>query len=213
MKKIVLRFLIFLMFNFCYCQVTTNWELSSLLKEDFNGIIDGHPIVVSSSIGEVLSFNGINDALFLNQMPLKDLETFTVEMIFKPATDGSFEQRVLHIGEVSRDRMLLEIRVLNGYWYFDGFVKSGEHKKALIDESLMHKSGVWHHVALVVEKHKLTTYVNGVRELQEPFEFRPIQTGKTSIGVRLNKRSWFKGDIYKIRITPNAITPIDFMSL
>ncbi len=196
----------------CLGQNYETWDLVSLSKNTVGLELSGSPKVVSSPHGESLSFNGIDDALFLNQMPLKDLETFTVEMIFKPATDGSFEQRVLHMGEVSGDRMLLEIRVLNGHWYFDGFVKSGENKKALIDEALIHELGVWHHVAFVIDKHRLTTYVNGVKELQEDFEFSPIQTGRTSIGVRLNKRSWFKGDVFKIRITPKVLKSKDFMS-
>jgi hypothetical protein len=58
----------------------------------------------------------------------------------------------------------------------------------------------------------LTTYVNGKQELHEETSFLPIETGQTSIGVRLNKVSWFKGAIYKIRITPKQINPNRFMS-
>lgn len=37
-------------------------------------------------------------------------------------------------------------------------------------------------------------------------------SGKTSIGVRLNEQSWFKGTIYKIRISPEALSPNNFMT-
>ncbi|MDP3914942.1 MAG: hypothetical protein Q8R96_14515 [Bacteroidota bacterium] len=42
--------------------------------------------------------------------------------------------------------------------------------------------------------------------------FSPIQTGKTSIGVRLNEQSWFKGAISQIRVSPEALNPNDFLN-
>ncbi|MCR8666779.1 LamG domain-containing protein [Aestuariibaculum sp. M13] len=204
---------LFLCCNKSNSQETTDWVVSSLVNKDFVlETINASPKVVRAPFGEVLKFNGVDEALFLEEMPLTNLKSFTVEMIFKPEIDGDFEQRVLHMGEVSSDRMLLEIRVLNGDWYFDGFVKSGENKKALVDETMLHKLGNWYHVAFIVEKDGLTTYVNGKQELYESFKFKPIQTGKTSIGVRLNKKSFFKGDIYRIRVTPKPLKPKDFLS-
>lgn len=189
------------------------WMLAKLLNENSKEIkISGHPQTANSPYGKAVSFKGADDALFLSAMPLVDIKEFTVEMIFKPSINGDFEQRVLHIGEVSGDRMLLEIRAIDGHWYFDGFVASGENKLALIDETLIHPLGKWYHVAFVVTPKSLTTYVNGKLELNEPFSFNPIQTGQTSIGVRLNKRSWFKGSIYKIKITPKELTPSLFMA-
>jgi len=40
----------------------------------------------------------------------------------------------------------------------------------------------------------------------------PIQTGQSSIGVRQNKVSWFKGAIYQLRISPEALSPNDFLT-
>ena len=191
----------------------TEWLLANLLQEKSSNVeISGNPQIVTSPYGEAVSFNGIDNALFLNKMPLQSLQEFTVEMIFKPEINGVFEQRILHIGESKKDRMLLEIRAVGTNWYFDGYAASGTNKKALIDEKLIHPLEKWYHVAFVVTPKSLTTYVNGKQELHEETSFLPIETGQTSIGVRLNKVSWFKGAIYKIRITPKQINPNRFMS-
>ncbi len=188
------------------------WTIADLLHQKSNSIeISGKPQIVSSPYGDAVTFNGIDDAFFLNELPLKSLQEFTVEMIFKPELNGVFEQRILHIGESTKDRMLLEIRAIGSNWYFDGYAASGTNKKALIDEKLIHPLEQWYHVAFVVTPKSLTTFVNGKQELQEDFSFLPIESGQTSIGVRMNKVCWFKGAIYKIRITPKQIEPNHFM--
>ena len=194
-------------------QTTTEWLLANLLREKSNNVeISGTPKIVASPYGEAVSFNGIDDALFLNKLPLQSLHEFTVEMIFKPELKGVFEQRILHIGESTKDRMLLEIRAVDNNWYFDGYTASGTNKKALIDEKLIHPLEQWYHVAFVVTPKSRTTYVNGKQELFLEFPFLPIESGQTSIGVRMNKVCWFKGAIYKIRITPKQVQPNNFMS-
>ena len=192
---------------------STEWVVADLLRERSTNVqIMGNPDLVESPYGKVVQFNGISDALFLEAMPLQSVKAFTVEMIFFPETDSPFEQRIVHIGEVDGDRMLLEIRVVDGNWYFDGFVASQGNGMALIDEKLTHPLEQWHHVALVVSQDSLTTFVNGEKELSESFSFTPFETGRSSIGVRQNKRSWYKGLIYKIRITPEALLPDDFLA-
>ncbi|WP_461629590.1 LamG-like jellyroll fold domain-containing protein [Labilibaculum euxinus] len=190
----------------------TEWLVADLLQQNSKQIkILGQPKLVDSPYGKAVSFNGSSDALILQEMPLKSMKEFTVEMIFCPDINASFEQRILHIGEVLGNRMLLEIRAVTDIWYFDGFAASGNSKKALINEQLTHQLGQWYHVALVVRPNSLTTFVNGKKELSESFSYQPIGTGNCSIGVRLNKRSWFKGMIYKIRIVPQQLNPDDFM--
>ena len=189
------------------------WIIAELLVDESNEVkIQGSPKLTNSPYGEAVSFDGISDAFFLSEMPLRSFNEFTVEMIFKPDTSSPFEQRILHIGEVSEDRMLLEIRAVEDQWYFDGFISSSIHSLALIDEHKTHPLGHWYHVALVVSPDRMTTYVNGLLELTEPFIYSPIQTGQTSIGVRQNKRSWFKGSIYKIRVTTQALNPNQFLT-
>lgn len=190
----------------------TTWLLADLLKNKSTEVL-GKPEIVASPYGEAVAFDGIDDALFLKEMPLKGLESFTVEMIFKPDVNALFEQRVLHIGEITSDRMLLEIRAVANNWYFDGYAASRGVKLALAKEDLLHPSGQWYHVAFVVTPTSLTTFVNGKQELHEAYTFNPIEKGQTSIGVRMNKVSWFKGAIYKIQISPTALKPNQFLRL
>lgn len=191
---------------------TTEWVLASLFHEKQTQLeISGAPKIIASPYGEAVYFDGIGDAFFLKEMPLQSLQEFTVEMIFNPDKNAPFEQRLVHIGEATKDRMLLEIRTVETNWYFDGYAASGTNKKAVNDEKLLHPLRQWYHVAFVVSPDSLTTYVNGKQELQESFSFNPIENGTTAIGVRLNKVSWFKGAIYKIRITPKRLQPDYFM--
>jgi hypothetical protein len=145
-------------------------------------------------------------------MPLTGLDQFTIELIFQPASGGNFEQRFMHLGEVQGDRVLLELRSTEAGWYFDGFIKVGEQNCTLIDPQLLHPLDQWYHVAYVVDKGKLATFVNGKKELEGNIVMAPVKGDKTSIGVRQNGVSWFKGAIYKIRITNEALTPGNFMS-
>ena len=144
-------------------------------------------------------------------MPLIGLEQFTIEVIFQPASGGSFEQRFLHFGEIEGDRVLLELRANTTDWYFDAFITAGEQKCTLIDPKLLHPLDQWYHAAYVIDNGKLETYVNGKKELEGKVFLSPLKGGRTSIGVRQNKVSWFRGAIYRVRISPAALEPSKFM--
>ena len=192
----------------------TVWTLSDFIGKPKEGLqIKGNPGMVKYKNGEAVSYNGSSDAIYLDSMPLAGLNQFTVEVVFKPSGGGNFEQRFLHCGEVQGDRVLLELRsTLNG-WYFDAFIITGDNQLALIDPGLLHPHDQWFHLAYVVDHGKLETYVNGKKELSGTIEMTPLKGGKTSIGVRQNEVSWFKGAIYKIRILPEALKPEDFLDL
>jgi hypothetical protein len=190
----------------------TEWTLSDLPGRTSEGVqIKGKPGTIKFKNNSAISFNGSSDAIFLESMPLAWCEQFTIEVIIKPASGGNFEQRFLHIGEVQGDRVLLELRSTEAGWYFDGFVKVGDLEKALIDQQLLHPFDQWYHLAYLVDNGKLETYINGKKELESYLGITPLRVGKTSIGVRQNEVSWFKGAIYKIRITPEALKPKNFM--
>ncbi|MBT3373970.1 MAG: LamG domain-containing protein [Lentisphaerae bacterium] len=168
----------------------------------------GNPRLVDSPYGKAVVFDGKGDAFFLATNPLLGLRTFTVEVVVRPDAHGPKEQRFLHIGEPHGDRMLIETRLTDdGQWYLDTYLQSGESNRTLKDESLLHPVGRWCHVALVVDDGKMVNYVNGKVELEGDLDFDPIDTGRTSIGVRLNRVSWFKGAVYKVLITPRALKP------
>jgi hypothetical protein len=47
--------------------------------------------------------------------------------------------------------------------------------------------------------------------LESQIKVEPLHGGKTSIGVRQSETSWFKGAIYQIRISPEALNPSQFL--
>jgi hypothetical protein len=160
-----------------------------------------------------LRFNGTDDGIFVEAMPISGLEQFTIEVILRPESGGNFEQRFLHIGEVNGDRVLFELRSIPEGWYLDGYIRNGDQQCTLIDPKRVYPSDAWYHTAYVVDHGNISTWVNGKKELEGKIDLTPLKTGKTSIGVRQNEVSWFRGTIYKIRITPKALPPDKFMHL
>jgi hypothetical protein len=189
------------------------WELGRLNDSPINGkTISGKPEKVSCPYGKAMQFDGLGDGIFLDENPLENLAQFTIEVVIYPDPKGEFEQRFLHMGEVNGDRVLLELRLTKeDQWYLDAYIKAAGAFQTLIDSSLAHPAGAWYRVAFVVDNGKTATYVNGKHELDGKIIFSPFKSGKTSIGVRLNKKSWFKGAIYKVRITPRCLAPSEFI--
>ena len=71
----------------------------------------------------------------------------------------------------------------------------------------------WHVATLTFDGATMTHYVDGVRELSGPVAFKPLRAGRTSIGVRQNLISWFKGRISEVRITSSVLDPRDFLKV
>ena len=190
------------------------WEMGALNNSLMNGQTKaGTPQTVDCPYGKAVQFDGLGDGFFFDENPIKDLSQFTIEVILRPEPKGAFEQRFLHMGEVDADRVLLELRLTkDDQWYLDAYIKSGESFQTLVDTNLFHPAGAWYHVAFVVDDGKTATYVNGKRELDGKIAFSPFRAGNTSIGVRLNKKSWFKGAIYKVRITRRCLAPSEFIT-
>jgi|WetSurMetagenome_2_1015567.scaffolds.fasta_scaffold00002_67 hypothetical protein len=189
----------------------TDLITSKLIENNTKSVtIAGKPVLQECKYGKAVAFNGSSDAIFLDSMPLAGLDQFTIEVIFQPS-GGNFEQRFLHIGEAQGDRVLLELRATQTDWYFDAFIKTADQQCTLIEPKLLHPLNQWYHVAYVIDKGKLTTYVNGIKELEGNIILTPLKTGQTSIGVRQNLVSWFKGMIYKVRITTTPLSPSDFI--
>src|SRR5471030_1329082 len=90
----------------------------------------GHPHVIDTPLGKAVEFNGVDDGLQIDLHPLAGAETFAWEAIFRP-DGGNAEQRWFHLeenpatGSDSDNRMLFEIRVIDGRWCLDAFNKSG----------------------------------------------------------------------------------------
>ncbi|MGD9931844.1 MAG: LamG domain-containing protein [Mangrovibacterium sp.] len=191
-----------------------SWNLIDLMGSTTGKVsVSGVPQVVESPYGPAIAFDGQDDGIFLDEMPLKGLTQFTIEIIFRPESQGNFEQRFFHCGEANADRVLLETRSTATHWYFDAYLQSGTEKLALIDSTLLHPLDQWYHAAFVVDNGHLTTYINQEKELEGSVNSGPINTGQSSFGVRLDKRSWFKGAIYQVKISPQVLKPEDFINL
>lgn len=181
--------------------------------------LNDYPSLISTTIGDALQFDGIDDALLIEYNPLEDAESFTIEVIIKPDSSSNpenFEQRYVHIrGKANDDRrILLELRLTEDQnWYLDTFIKSEVNNKALINPELVHESGKWYNVALVYENGVMRHYVNGIEEASGEVTYIPPEKGQISIGARQDPRSWFKGAIHLIKFTRQALKPEEFISL
>lgn len=193
-------------------QEVTEWVVADLLQSQKADIkISGDPKVIDCKYGKAVLFNGKDDGIFVNEMPLKGLAQFTVEILIRFDRGGEFEQRYFHCGEVQGNRLLMEMRSNPTNWYLDTYVNSKAGDNPLISPELTHPLDQWYHVAFVVKDGMQVNYINGKKELVGNIGFSPLMTGQTSIGVRQNKVAWFKGAIYKIRITGKALSPSEFM--
>jgi hypothetical protein len=164
--------------------------------------VAGSPRVVDTPAGPAVGFNGATDGLFLDVNPLQGLNQFTIEVVLAPAAGGPEEQRFLHIQQSDADnRALLELRMApNNTWCLDTFLRFGPPGLTLIDRALRHDSGQWHTVALVYDGKTMAQFVDGKKELEGVVAFGPMGAGRTSIGVRQNRVSWFRGMIRLVRV-------------
>lgn len=186
----------------------SEWILDNLTT------IGGYPVTVAGSprsvetpVGTAVEFDGVADALLVNVNPIQGQRQFTIEALVEPAAGGPEEQRFLHIQEAATDsRALLELRLSpDAAWCLDTFLKQGTKALTLIDRSARHPAAAWHAVALTYDGATMAHYVDGRREGAGAIVFGPLGEGRTSIGVRQNRVSWFKGRIRMIRFTPAAL--------
>jgi hypothetical protein len=174
----------------------------------------GVPQVVDAPIGKTLVFNGANDGLIVPINPIEGWPKFTIEVLFDPSAGGTEAQRFFHIEDASGRRVLLEIRLTKEeQWSLDTFLLDGTANLPLNDPTQLHPANRWHWVALRYDGHKMTSFVNGIQQLEGSVAFGPMTTGQTSIGVRLNKIYWFKGGIREVRFTPRALPPEQLQKL
>jgi hypothetical protein len=172
----------------------------------------GHPKVIETPAGKAIEFNGVDDAIFLDTHPLAGADTFTWEVVFRPDKGGNPEQRFFHLQvDGSDDRMLFEIRVIGDQWCLDSFVTTGPNSRALLDRTKLHPLGQWYRVAAVYDGGELRNYVDGVLQGSGELHAAPQKPGQTSVGVRFNKRDYFKGAVRTARMTPRALNPAEFL--
>jgi hypothetical protein len=167
----------------------------------------GAPTVAGSGSASAVVFDGKGDGVFVPINPLEGWSAFTVEVRFKPDATGGEEQRFLHVEDSRKQRVLIETRLTpDKQWALDTFLfQDAGHKLTLLDRTRLHPADRWYWVALVYDGKKMSHYIDGVLELEGEVEFAPMTAGRTSLGVRQNLVSWFKGAISEARFTPFAL--------
>ena len=168
----------------------------------------GSPVVRHNGKFAALKFDGVRDGLILPYDPLQGLHRFTIEILFRPDLEGPPEQRFFHTEDKTGRRVLVELRLADGRWCLDTFLRDSlTQYRTLIDRTKTHAAGQWYWIALVYDGSAMAHYVSGVKELDGPVQFSPMSEGETSVGVRLNRVSWFKGEIREARIYDRALEP------
>jgi Concanavalin A-like lectin/glucanases superfamily len=182
---------------------TITWQLNNTsLIGSLHPTILGNPEVKNERKESSIYFNGKTDGLVVPGIPIEGWSKFSIEVLFKPDGDGPVDPRFIHFEDTAKNRGTFELRLTkDGQWYFDGFLKNGKTNKglALIDSTKRHPVNQWYWAALVFDGKKMYSYINGRKELEGEFDFPPMTAGNTSLGARLNKVNWFKGQIREIR--------------
>jgi len=172
----------------------------------------GHPHLIDSPYGKAVEFNGIDDALFVDVHPLAGASAFTWEVIFRPDAGGAEAQRFFHLQEVdpitgqdTLNRMLLEIRIVNGQWCLDSYAETNGQRRTLLNCQLLHSLGKWYRVTAVYDGKVFSNYVDGELQSSGSLQLVPQGPGRSSIGTRINKTFYFKGAILLACMTPRAL--------
>lgn len=196
------------------------WEVNSLnLIGGHSTAFEGDTVVVDSSVGKVVRFDGNGDRLLVNANPLGDATEFTIEVIFNPADayPNNLEPRFFHIEAPDNPnrRITIELRLNDKkQWYLDAYIKSEQSQITLIDPTKTHPVGVWAHAAITYKNRQFISYVNGKKELIGEVDYLPVDANaKTSIGARMNRVHWFHGEIAKVRISKKVLQPSEFLLL
>jgi hypothetical protein len=116
-------------------------------------------------------------------------------------------------GRDTKNRMLFEIRIVDGQWCLDSFASSGTQSRTLINSKRLHPLGQWYRVTAVYDGKELRNYVDGQLEGSGPLELVPQHPGHTSVGVRINKAYYFKGAVLMARMIPRVLPPEQFLKM
>lgn len=200
---------------------TTTWRFDNLNSiGGYRTLVVGHPYLIDSPFGKAVAFNGVGDALFVDDHPLAGASTYTWDVIFRPDAGGAEAQRFFHLAEVdpktgadTGNRMMFEIRIVKGQWCLDSFASSGEATQALLNCNDLHRFGKWYRVTAVYDGKMLRNYVDDEMEGQGPLRLTPQGQGHSSIGTRINRQDYFKGAVFEARFTPRALDPDKFLRM
>ncbi len=185
---------------------TVTWEIDSIEKiAGIPVVVSGSPGLKTSKSGSVVEFDGKGDGLLVKSNPISQWNNFIIEVDIKPypAFPENVEQRFLHIQDPENEnrRILIELRLNeNNEWYGDWFIKTENHSLTLVDPTKTHSLNEWATIGLKYEDGEVTGSVNGEIEIQGNIKYlSPGERAHTSIGTRMDQRSWFNGAIKEVR--------------
>lgn len=195
-------------------EATETWPFDNLASVGGHGTkVEGAPRLIETPQGKAVEFNGVDDALFIENHPLAGAATFTAEVVFRPASMGKPEQRFFHMQENgSQTRLLFETRLTGGNWYLDSFASTPAGSRPLIDRNLLHPLDHWYHVAMVYDGKTFCHFVNGVLQGEAEVKLSPQGPGRTSVGVRINRVDYFKGAVRLARFSRRALAVSEFLN-
>jgi hypothetical protein len=180
----------------------------------------GHPSVIDSPYGKAVEFHGDGDAIIVPEHPLAGATAFTWEVIFRPDADGPEAQRFFHIaekdpatGQDGDNRLLFEIRIVNGQWCLDSFAGNRGVNLTLLNCKALHPLGQWFRVTAVWDGKTMKNYVGDELQDEGPLVMEPEGPGRSSIGMRLNRVYPFKGAVLMSRTVPRALPPGKFLKM
>lgn len=188
------------------------WLVSNLTR------IGGHPVEVlgapapvATPDGTVLEFDGVDDGLIVDHNILEGFSAFTLAVDFAPAVGGPEEQRFVHAEErATGNRALVELRMVGAEAFaLDTFLKFGDASLTLLDRARTHPAGRWHRAALTFDGTTMAHYVDGRPDGRGGVAFKALGAGRTGIGVRQNRVSFFKGQIRRVIAWPQAMAADD----
>ncbi len=183
------------------------WKLDNVNSiGGFKPQILGAPKPAPALSGSALRFDGTNDGLFFPTNPITKWKAFTIEVLLLPEADAPEAQRFLHIEDARGERVTMETRMIGtNSWCLDTYLLCGKTGLPLCARAKLHPAGQWTWVALTYNQRRMSSYVNGIKELEGKLSFSPMKKGRLSLGVRLNQVYWFKGCIKEVRFTPSAL--------
>lgn len=174
----------------------------------------GAPRVATEPAGAAVWFNGSTDGLFAAVNPLAGSAAFTIEILFHPQEGGLEAQRFFHLQDDKTWRVMIETRLDGrGGWWLDTFLGATGVSQPLIDPQRVHPTDRWYWVALRFDGKRMTSFINGVQELEREATFGPMVEGRLSLGVRQNKVHWFKGGIREVRWHRTALKTEELQKL
>lgn len=199
--------------------VQTTWTFDNLTSIGGAAVqAEGGPRVIDTPLGKAVEFDGVDDALFIDNHPLAGMEEFTFEAYFRP-DGGNFEQRWFHLAADETPgsapvnaRFLFEIRVVEDKWYLDAFTTGPGYNKTLIQPDKLFPVGQWYHVAQTFDGKTYKAFVNGVLQDSAEIPFKAQGPGKSSVGVRINRVNYFKGAVQRARFTNRALSVPEFLA-